>query len=52
MITIVRTNVAKSEFIPLIPTLAKIAVRAAKIAESNAQNCHAEVIKILSPFGL
>jgi hypothetical protein len=35
---IVLINVAKSELISCIPTFAKIAVRAAKIAERKAQN--------------
>ena len=39
--TIVRRKVAKSELRPAMPTLAKIAVSAAKIADSAAQNCQA-----------
>ncbi len=38
-ITIVRTKVAKSDPIPDTPTLAKMAVNAAKQAERMAQNC-------------
>ena len=37
--TMVRMNVAKSELTFSIPTLAKIAVSAAKPADSNAQSC-------------
>ena len=39
--TIVRMNVAKSELTFSTPNFAKIAVSAAKVAESKAQNCHA-----------
>ena len=42
-ITIVRMNVAKSEFTSSTPTFAKIAVNAANVAESSAQNCHESV---------
>src|SRR5690606_31041584 len=40
--TAVRISVAKSELTFSTPTLAKMAVRAAKPAESSAQNCHEE----------
>ena len=40
----VRTSVAKSESMPLMPTLAKMAVRAAKPAERTAQRNHEEEV--------
>ncbi|MGJ0509175.1 MAG: hypothetical protein ACR652_19030 [Methylocystis sp.] len=39
MMTIVRMKVAKSELTPSMPIFAKIAVKAAKAAESKAQSC-------------
>ena len=35
-----RSSVAKSEFTPATPTFAKMAVNAAKQADSRAQTCH------------
>jgi hypothetical protein len=50
----VRMKVARSAGTSSTPTFAKIAVSAAKIAESTAQNCHdeanAEFIGITLPF--
>ena len=46
--TIVRKSVAKSEVTLSIPTLAKIAVSAAKDADRSAQNCQAPRI-LMSP---
>ena len=37
-----RIKVARSELMFATPTLAKMAVNAAKIADSTAQNCHVE----------
>jgi hypothetical protein len=42
----VRTNVAKSESTPLMPILAKMAVRAAKTADRTAQKNQGEVLDI------
>ena len=50
-ITIVLKKVAKSELTFSIPIFAKIAVSAAKIADSNAQNCQEEIVSFIGlPF--
>ncbi|WP_245543682.1 hypothetical protein [Mesorhizobium sp. M00.F.Ca.ET.220.01.1.1] len=44
----VRIKVAKSELMVSMPTLAKIAVSAAKAADSSAQNCQEEAVRFIS----
>src|SRR5205807_1001825 len=48
-ITIVRMKVAKSELTFSTPTFAKIAVSAAKPAESNAQTCQDQMLDMEEP---
>ena len=45
-----RMSVAKSELTFSTPTLAKIAVSAAKAADASAQNCHEPVTFISGTF--
>jgi hypothetical protein len=49
MITQVRMKVARSLSMSLMPTLAKIAVSAAKTAATRAQNCQLAVRFIICP---